>query len=163
MFLQYKRKSTEGVAVMMFVLTVLGNVFYGLSIIMENTTPVFIVRHFPWLVGSLGTLCFDCIVSFKKKLCWVSQADKLIMIRVLNMLSDRLVLNFVKLCAFANQGLYECFRASNSYQIVIQIWADVCKCCMVHFNLHLNTDSESTLFWEQMQSCLPRHVKYCPF
>ena len=61
---QYKRKSVEGVAIMMFVLTVLGNVLYGLSILMEDTSVIFIIRHFPWLVGSLGTLCFDCVVSF---------------------------------------------------------------------------------------------------
>ncbi|XP_071805335.1 lysosomal amino acid transporter 1 homolog [Asterias amurensis] len=68
LYKNFKRKSTEGVAVMMFVLTVLGNVFYGLSIIMENTTPVFIVRHLPWLVGSLGTLCFDCIMLLQFRL-----------------------------------------------------------------------------------------------
>ena len=38
--------------------------FYGLSILLEDTQLVFIVAHLPWLVGSIGTLTFDVCVSF---------------------------------------------------------------------------------------------------
>ncbi|XP_038075252.1 lysosomal amino acid transporter 1 homolog [Patiria miniata] len=68
LYKNFKRKSVEGVAILMFILTVLGNVLYGMSIIMEGTTVVFFVRHFPWLVGSLGTLCFDCTVLVQFRL-----------------------------------------------------------------------------------------------
>ncbi|XP_022104169.1 lysosomal amino acid transporter 1 homolog [Acanthaster planci] len=68
LYKNYKRKSVEGVAIMMFILTVLGNVFYGLSILLEDTSVVFILRHLPWLVGSLGTLCFDCVMLLQFRL-----------------------------------------------------------------------------------------------
>lgn len=58
----YRRRSVEGVSVLMFILTVLGNIFYGASVLMEDTSMVFLIRHLPWLVGSLGTLFFDCIM-----------------------------------------------------------------------------------------------------
>nr|XP_054768829.1 lysosomal amino acid transporter 1 homolog [Lytechinus pictus] len=58
----YRRQSVEGVSILMFILTVTGNVFYGASILMEDTSIVFLIRHLPWLVGSLGTLFFDCIM-----------------------------------------------------------------------------------------------------
>lgn len=55
----FKRKSVEGISIFMFVITVLGNLTYGLSVIMEDTSLVFLCRHLPWLVGSIGTLVFD--------------------------------------------------------------------------------------------------------
>ncbi|XP_071506409.1 lysosomal amino acid transporter 1 homolog isoform X1 [Diadema antillarum] len=58
----FKRRSVEGVSMLMFILTVMGNIFYGASILMEDTSVVFVLRHLPWLVGSLGTLFFDCIM-----------------------------------------------------------------------------------------------------
>eukprot|EP00057_Strongylocentrotus_purpuratus_P001695 XP_001200817.2 PREDICTED: lysosomal amino acid transporter 1 homolog isoform X1 [Strongylocentrotus purpuratus] len=58
----YRRQSVEGVSILMFILTVTGNVFYGASVLMEDTSTVFLIRHLPWLVGSLGTLFFDCIM-----------------------------------------------------------------------------------------------------
>lgn len=55
----FKRKSVEGVSIFMFVNTVMGNLTYGLSVILEDTSLVFLARHLPWLVGSIGTLIFD--------------------------------------------------------------------------------------------------------
>ncbi|XP_072036495.1 lysosomal amino acid transporter 1 homolog [Amphiura filiformis] len=56
----FQRKSVEGLSLLMFILTVLGNTLYGMSILMEDLQPVFIVAHMPWLIGSIGTLTFDC-------------------------------------------------------------------------------------------------------
>ncbi len=49
----------------MFALAVGGNVFYGLQIFIKSTAPDFLLKSVPWLVGSLGILVFDLIVSLK--------------------------------------------------------------------------------------------------
>ncbi|XP_035697405.1 lysosomal amino acid transporter 1 homolog [Branchiostoma floridae] len=55
----WKRKSTEGLSIWMFSLAILGNLLYGLQILLQSTKGYFIIRHLPWLVGSLGTMTFD--------------------------------------------------------------------------------------------------------
>ncbi|KAK7476092.1 hypothetical protein BaRGS_00032646 [Batillaria attramentaria] len=55
----YKRKSTEGVSSLMFVMTVLGNATYGASILIRSVEEIYILRHLPWLVGSLGIIFLD--------------------------------------------------------------------------------------------------------
>ncbi|CAH1239806.1 PQLC2 [Branchiostoma lanceolatum] len=55
----WKRKSTEGLSIWMFSLAILGNLLYGLQILLQSTQGYFIIRHLPWLVGSLGTMTFD--------------------------------------------------------------------------------------------------------
>lgn len=67
--LQFKRKSTEGVSYFLFALVILGNVTYGLSVLLKNPErgqgeESYMVHHLPWLIGSLGTLTLDLIVSF---------------------------------------------------------------------------------------------------
>lgn len=49
---------------MMFVLAVFGNLTYGGAILIRDLDGVFIVRHLPWLVGSLGVIALDVSVSF---------------------------------------------------------------------------------------------------
>ena len=58
------RCSVEGLSVHMFILSVLGNVTYGLGILLYSVDGVFLLQKLPWLVGSLGTMVFDIIVSF---------------------------------------------------------------------------------------------------
>ncbi|XP_019647090.1 PREDICTED: lysosomal amino acid transporter 1 homolog isoform X3 [Branchiostoma belcheri] len=55
----WKRKSTEGLSIWMFSLAILGNLLYGLNILLQGTQGYFIIRHLPWLIGSLGTMTFD--------------------------------------------------------------------------------------------------------
>lgn len=66
---QYKRKSTTGVSYSLFALVMLGNLLYGLSVLLKNPEPGqgegdYVLRHLPWLVGSLGVLSLDVVVSF---------------------------------------------------------------------------------------------------
>ncbi len=68
--LQFQRKSTEGVSFFLFALVILGNTTYGISVLLKNPDPgqgeaSYIIHHLPWLIGSLGTLSLDIIVSFK--------------------------------------------------------------------------------------------------
>ncbi|KAL2076279.1 hypothetical protein ACEWY4_000279 [Coilia grayii] len=66
----YKRKSTEGVSFFLFALVILGNTTYGLSVLLKNPDRgqgevSYVVHHLPWLIGSLGTLCLDVIISMQ--------------------------------------------------------------------------------------------------
>ncbi|XP_074416422.1 lysosomal amino acid transporter 1 homolog isoform X3 [Larus michahellis] len=67
---KYKRKSTIGVSYSLFALVMLGNLLYGLSVLLKNPEPgqgegVYVLHHLPWLVGSLGVLSLDVVISFQ--------------------------------------------------------------------------------------------------
>lgn len=68
--LQFKRKSTSGISYSLFALVMLGNTLYGVSVLLKNPDPgqseaSYIVHHLPWLIGSLGVLSLDILVSFE--------------------------------------------------------------------------------------------------
>ncbi|XP_054078486.1 lysosomal amino acid transporter 1 homolog isoform X2 [Rissa tridactyla] len=69
-YTNYKRKSTIGVSYSLFALVMLGNLLYGLSVLLKNPEPgqgegVYVLHHLPWLVGSLGVLSLDVVISFQ--------------------------------------------------------------------------------------------------
>ncbi|KAL5014902.1 hypothetical protein ScPMuIL_009172 [Solemya velum] len=63
----YKRQSTVGLSSLMFILAVLGNLTYGGAILVRSLDGVYIIRHIPWLVGSLGVIALDLslLIQFK--------------------------------------------------------------------------------------------------
>ncbi|NXP24925.1 LAAT1 protein, partial [Scytalopus superciliaris] len=66
----YKRKSTTGISYSLFALVMLGNSLYGLSVLLKNPEPGqgegdYVLHHLPWLVGSLGVLSLDILISFQ--------------------------------------------------------------------------------------------------
>ncbi|XP_034393642.1 lysosomal amino acid transporter 1 homolog isoform X3 [Cyclopterus lumpus] len=68
--IKFKRKSTEGVSFFLFALVILGNTSYGLSVLLKNPDEgqgekSYIIHHLPWLIGSLGTLSLDLIISLQ--------------------------------------------------------------------------------------------------
>ncbi|XP_035757789.1 lysosomal amino acid transporter 1 homolog isoform X2 [Egretta garzetta] len=68
-YTNYKRKSTIGVSYSLFALVMLGNLLYGLSVLLKNpeqgqSEGDYVLHHLPWLVGSLGVLSLDVVVSF---------------------------------------------------------------------------------------------------
>ena len=61
--MQFRRKTCEGLSAWLFFFAVMGNLTYGISIIIF---PGKLAGSIPWIVGSLGTLCFDftvCVVA----------------------------------------------------------------------------------------------------
>ncbi|NXA41849.1 LAAT1 protein, partial [Eudromia elegans] len=69
-YTNYKRKSTVGISYSLFALVMLGNTLYGVSVLLKNPEPGqssgdYILHHLPWLVGSLGVLSLDVIISFQ--------------------------------------------------------------------------------------------------
>ncbi|NWQ90299.1 LAAT1 protein, partial [Burhinus bistriatus] len=69
-YTNYKRKSTTGVSYSLFALVMLGNTLYGLSVLLKNPEPGqgegdYVLHHLPWLVGSLGVLSLDVVISFQ--------------------------------------------------------------------------------------------------
>lgn len=68
---QYKRQSTDGLSLLMFLLAILGNITYGLSILVRSVEVDWLIQHLPWLVGSLGVVLLDISVSLKLKCNWI--------------------------------------------------------------------------------------------
>ncbi|XP_070812199.1 lysosomal amino acid transporter 1 homolog isoform X2 [Pituophis catenifer annectens] len=69
-YTNFKRKCTTGISYSLFALVMLGNTLYGLSVLMKNPDPGqseanYVIHHLPWLVGSLGVLSLDVVISFQ--------------------------------------------------------------------------------------------------
>ncbi|XP_052520306.1 lysosomal amino acid transporter 1 homolog [Budorcas taxicolor] len=64
----FRRKSTQGISYSLFALVMLGNTLYGLSVLLKNpeegqSEGSYVLHHLPWLVGSLGVLLLDTVIS----------------------------------------------------------------------------------------------------
>ncbi|XP_043531707.1 lysosomal amino acid transporter 1 homolog isoform X2 [Chiloscyllium plagiosum] len=67
---QWKRKSTEGISPFLFTLMIVGNLTYGLSVLLKEprqgqSEGNYVVHHLPWLIGSLGTMGLDVAILFQ--------------------------------------------------------------------------------------------------
>ncbi len=70
LYKNYKRKSTSGVSILLFMAALSGNIFYTISILTSpNATGPngsdFIIKELPFLIGSAGTVGFDLIMLFQ--------------------------------------------------------------------------------------------------
>jgi len=63
----HKNRSVEGLSVLLFICTILGNLFYGLSIL-TRFPPIdekFFAGTLPYLIGSVGTFIFDIMIIYQ--------------------------------------------------------------------------------------------------
>ncbi|PBP17076.1 vacuolar membrane PQ loop repeat protein [Diplocarpon rosae] len=58
----HRDKSCEGLALLFFLLSLMGNLTYGISILAHSLENEYIWTNLPWLIGSLGTMAEDAII-----------------------------------------------------------------------------------------------------
>uniref|UniRef100_A0A665W250 Solute carrier family 66 member 1 n=1 Tax=Echeneis naucrates TaxID=173247 RepID=A0A665W250_ECHNA len=68
LYKNFQRQSTEGTSYLLFALAMMGNGTYGLSVIvvlpaLKGSKQTFIIKHLAWLIGSLGVLILDFLVT----------------------------------------------------------------------------------------------------
>ena len=61
----YKEKSCEGLALLFFMLSMTGNLTYGLSVFCYSQEPQYLIMAIPWLLGSFGTIVEDCVIFYQ--------------------------------------------------------------------------------------------------
>jgi uncharacterized protein with PQ loop repeat len=58
----YREKSCEGLALLFFILSLTGNLTYGVGILCHSLEKEYLITNLPWLIGSLGTMVEDGII-----------------------------------------------------------------------------------------------------
>lgn len=58
----YREKSCEGLSLLFFLLSLMGNLTYGAQILSHSLEREYLITNAPWLIGSLGTMVEDGII-----------------------------------------------------------------------------------------------------
>lgn len=58
----HREKSCDGLSLLFFLLSLMGNLTYGAGILLHSLERQYIVKNLPWLIGSLGTIAEDAII-----------------------------------------------------------------------------------------------------
>lgn len=58
----YNEKSCEGLSLLFFLLSLMGNLTYGIGILCHSLEREYVTTNLPWLIGSLGTMVEDGII-----------------------------------------------------------------------------------------------------
>ncbi|RMZ88809.1 hypothetical protein DV736_g3959, partial [Chaetothyriales sp. CBS 134916] len=58
----WKEQSCEGLSLLFFILSLLGNLTYGAAILAHSTEREYVIKNMPWLIGSLGTMAEDITI-----------------------------------------------------------------------------------------------------
>lgn len=58
----YSDKSCEGLSLLFFILSLLGNLTYGAGILAHSLEREYVITNLPWLIGSLGTMAEDVVI-----------------------------------------------------------------------------------------------------
>lgn len=65
LYMNYTRKSTEGLSILMYVFTILGNTCYLLSVLVYSIEPEYINTNMPWIVMIVMTVSMDFVIIFQ--------------------------------------------------------------------------------------------------
>ncbi|KAH6639360.1 PQ loop repeat-domain-containing protein [Boeremia exigua] len=57
-----RERSCEGLSLLFFMLSLLGNATYGAGILFHSTEREYFITNLPWLIGSLGTMVEDAVI-----------------------------------------------------------------------------------------------------
>lgn len=57
-----------GLALLFFMLSLTGNLTYGVSLVFYSQDKKYLITTIPWLLGSLGTIVEDCIIFVQFRL-----------------------------------------------------------------------------------------------
>ncbi|KIW67724.1 hypothetical protein PV04_06956 [Phialophora macrospora] len=55
-------RSCEGLSLLFFILSLMGNLTYGAGILCHSTEHQYVMKNLPWLIGSLGTMVEDVTI-----------------------------------------------------------------------------------------------------
>ncbi|KAF2155562.1 PQ-loop-domain-containing protein [Myriangium duriaei CBS 260.36] len=61
----HRERSCEGLSILFFMLSVLGNLTYGAGILLHSLDRNYVIKNLPWLIGSLGTMAEDAIIFYQ--------------------------------------------------------------------------------------------------
>lgn len=64
----YREQSCEGLSLLFFILSLMGNATYGGGILCHSLEGRYVVKNVPWLIGSLGTMVEDVVVFWQFKI-----------------------------------------------------------------------------------------------
>ncbi|OJK00522.1 hypothetical protein ASPACDRAFT_118923 [Aspergillus aculeatus ATCC 16872] len=71
----YCEKSCEGLSLLFFILSLMGNLTYGAGILCHSTERNYIITNVPWLIGSLGTMIEDVTIFIQFRLYAVQHPE----------------------------------------------------------------------------------------
>ncbi len=69
----YTDRACVGLALLFFLLSLTGNLTYGLSVFSYSQDPDYLVKAIPWLLGSLGTIVEDCVIFYQFRIYAVKE------------------------------------------------------------------------------------------
>lgn len=64
----YREQSCEGLSLLFFILSLMGNATYGAGILAHSLERNYVMKNVPWLIGSLGTMAEDVVVFWQFRL-----------------------------------------------------------------------------------------------
>ena len=70
----FRRRSVEGLSMMMFFCAVMGNLTYAMGIFLRSTAPEALAEAAPWILGSVGTLAMDFTILTQVRLLAAARA-----------------------------------------------------------------------------------------
>jgi solute carrier family 66 (lysosomal lysine-arginine transporter), member 1 len=65
-----------GLALLFFLLSLVGNLTYGLSVFSYSQDAEYLITATPWLLGSLGTIVEDCIIFYQFRIYSPNRSQK---------------------------------------------------------------------------------------